>query len=525
MIAEQKRILKRVLLCIFAVLLFTACGSKSSKVLETINLGQKYLSEENYTEAAQAFTEAIDLGSESVLAYMGRADAYAGMDQYEEAKKDYENAVAKSENQPLVQAEAYVKYAEICEKMGDSDAAKLNYEAAEALLKGSNVQTGEEKDNLLKTVEQALSETNAAETENGPQELQPLPLASVQSPLEDGDYDASFDCANAISGNNLKFQVYGCYYYDAGQVENLKPGDTISGQYDYFYDDAKFTMQVEEVSSLEGIESRWISGKMQDEYSDSPYEQELYLIKDGTGYFITMDNGADRTWGEKKDFRPIGDANEKMAENVVLTVTPLGQAKTVISGIDDVKKVIAANSDSWWMVGSLTITVKQHQITEIRYIEHNDEEDYDAGESSFVMPNLTGVAAGSTAEKIDLSGYIGKDLHEFLAAHPELSDVGATDGEEYTDHNLTVGASYGGSKIDFVDLSNKCGYTIAGIECGMSREEAARLAGQKYGTPSDSTENYESYTIDDAMSTSLGIRIQNGKVWEVSISSELNLYE
>ena len=41
------------------VFLFTACASGASKANEKIELGQKYLTELNYTEAVAAFTEVI----------------------------------------------------------------------------------------------------------------------------------------------------------------------------------------------------------------------------------------------------------------------------------------------------------------------------------------------------------------------------------------------------------------------------------------------------------------------------------
>ena len=40
---------------------FTACSSKAAKAVEKVELGQKYLTELNYTEAVAPFTEAIGL--------------------------------------------------------------------------------------------------------------------------------------------------------------------------------------------------------------------------------------------------------------------------------------------------------------------------------------------------------------------------------------------------------------------------------------------------------------------------------
>ena len=86
------------------LLLFTACKSKAERVQEQLDLGQRYLTELNYTEAIIAFTEAIEIDPESIPAYMGRAKAYSGTKQYEEAKTDYTTVIDKTAEQPYTQA-------------------------------------------------------------------------------------------------------------------------------------------------------------------------------------------------------------------------------------------------------------------------------------------------------------------------------------------------------------------------------------------------------------------------------------
>lgn len=77
------------------VFLFTACASGASKANEKIELGQKYLTELNYTEAVAAFTEVIKIDPSNIEAYAGRAEAYKGLKQYEEAKADYTTVIEK----------------------------------------------------------------------------------------------------------------------------------------------------------------------------------------------------------------------------------------------------------------------------------------------------------------------------------------------------------------------------------------------------------------------------------------------
>ena len=119
---------------VLVLLLFTACSSKAAKAVEKVELGQKYLTELNYTEAVASFTEAIGLDPENIPAYMGRAEAYVGLKQYDDAKADYTTAIEKTANQPYTQAEAYVGRAEVNELTTANEDALADYEAASTAL-------------------------------------------------------------------------------------------------------------------------------------------------------------------------------------------------------------------------------------------------------------------------------------------------------------------------------------------------------------------------------------------------------
>ena len=104
-----------------------------------MELGQKYLTETNYTEAVASFTEAIELDPENIPAYMGRAEAYIGLKQYDDAKADYTTAIEKTEEQPYQQAEAYIGRAEVNELTTANEDALSDYEAAQELLEAENI--------------------------------------------------------------------------------------------------------------------------------------------------------------------------------------------------------------------------------------------------------------------------------------------------------------------------------------------------------------------------------------------------
>ena len=66
-----------------AVLFFNMPAQKYKR---QISLGEKYLNEMKYDEAAAAFTAAIKIGP-TAEAYIGRAKAYAGNGDYEKSKE------------------------------------------------------------------------------------------------------------------------------------------------------------------------------------------------------------------------------------------------------------------------------------------------------------------------------------------------------------------------------------------------------------------------------------------------------
>ena len=134
MTKEQKKIGKLIAVLWLIALLFTACASKATRAMEKVELGQKYLTELNYTEAVASFTEAIGLDPENIPAYMGRAQAYVGLKQYDDAKADYTTAIEKTEEQPYTQAEAYIGRAEVNELTTANEDALSDYEAASTAL-------------------------------------------------------------------------------------------------------------------------------------------------------------------------------------------------------------------------------------------------------------------------------------------------------------------------------------------------------------------------------------------------------
>lgn len=121
-------------LALFMGCLLVSCTSKTERALEKLDLGQKYLIELNYTEAILSFTEAINLDPENISAYIGRAEAYRGTEQYENAQADYTVVIEKTMEQPYIQTTAYVGRAEVFELLEKPNEALADYETAASIL-------------------------------------------------------------------------------------------------------------------------------------------------------------------------------------------------------------------------------------------------------------------------------------------------------------------------------------------------------------------------------------------------------
>lgn len=139
----KKAVLRLTALLLLAAMLLTACSTGAQKKIDQLELGRKYLTEMNYTEAIAAFTEAIRLNPDDIQAYLGRAQAYEALGKYEEAKDDYTTVIEKADDLPYTQAQAYVGRAEINETLDEPVSVESDYSKALILLERDDVGTAE----------------------------------------------------------------------------------------------------------------------------------------------------------------------------------------------------------------------------------------------------------------------------------------------------------------------------------------------------------------------------------------------
>ena len=81
-----------VVLCAVIGFFFYRTNFGTNSYARNLDLGKKYLLDEDYDDAISAFSDAIDIDGTRPAPYIGRGDAYKGKGDYENAWSDYEKA-------------------------------------------------------------------------------------------------------------------------------------------------------------------------------------------------------------------------------------------------------------------------------------------------------------------------------------------------------------------------------------------------------------------------------------------------
>lgn len=115
--------MKRIFALLLALLVLASCGAAAEPWKEQYDLGIRYLSEQNYSEAILAFTAAIEVDPNQPELYIGRARAYVASGETEEnlaaALTDYE----KAQELGYTAADLWLGLADIYIRQGDYDKA------------------------------------------------------------------------------------------------------------------------------------------------------------------------------------------------------------------------------------------------------------------------------------------------------------------------------------------------------------------------------------------------------------------
>lgn len=104
-------------------LLLAACGpSAAERYAEQLDLGMQYLQQMDYEQAIVAFTAAIEIDPEQAGAYVGRAEAYMGGQNFAAAAADYTAALALDPEQDVYAGRGDAYYA-----LGELELALADY--------------------------------------------------------------------------------------------------------------------------------------------------------------------------------------------------------------------------------------------------------------------------------------------------------------------------------------------------------------------------------------------------------------
>ena len=117
----------------------------------------------------------------------------------------------------------------------------------------------------------------------------------------------------------------------------------------------------------------------------------------------------------------------------------------------------------------------------------------------------------NVSDKPDLSIYLGTDIYAFGRLFNGSVGEAGTDGTiAYRDNGMYVAQGPGADSIDYIELYAECEYSIRGIECGMSVENAANIAWQSAISIKTDKPYCKSYLMGD--NTTITIYAQNEEI-------------
>lgn len=145
-------------------------NSPNNRISKQLDLGQKYLEEQNYEQAIFAFNEAIMIDPMCVEAYLGLADAYVGLDDLESALSVLNCGYELTQDERI-----NAKIGLLKSNTGKSDESK----ESEADTKES---VGEEMvDNTVENTEKGTEENTEIESSERTEEIETTESAEAQA--------------------------------------------------------------------------------------------------------------------------------------------------------------------------------------------------------------------------------------------------------------------------------------------------------------------------------------------------------
>lgn len=206
-----------------AALILIPGKRKEKQIAEQMNLGNRYLLEMEYEQAAVAFTKVIEVDPVNVDAYTGAAQAYAAMENYGEAVKLLEQGYENTRDEKIADEIGVVCLEAARYYMGLGD----HTQAENYIETGKKYRQFEEFDRLLQEIQEQKQQT-----EPEPEIDEALEAAAEELPSRvnyygaDGElryyetyiyYDNGLLCSKSLQNGKHDYNLYTVLFlYDAG---------------------------------------------------------------------------------------------------------------------------------------------------------------------------------------------------------------------------------------------------------------------------------------------------------------------
>ncbi len=277
-----------VLLCIVLTVLSAQKSRSAGRMAELLDLGNKYLTEHNYEQAALSFREAIETDPKCEEAYHGLAQTCIGMEDYETACEVLKQGIEQTGAEALT---AYLQETEETYARMQEEAASQAKEEAVRLMREQEAGKPEEADTAAEpekeeeTEEQAQEETETEAPEEDEDASQTQEETSQEETLDEtGAAGETTDADN-----------------DAGERVVHENGDYEITEYDAGGNKVKWTYY-----EADGTINRWETYEY--EYgADGSYARIEYQYAWGTLYYITrFDYDANGNYVKGSQYLPDG---------------------------------------------------------------------------------------------------------------------------------------------------------------------------------------------------------------------------
>ena len=259
----------------------------------------------------------------------------------------------------------------------------------------------------------------------------------------------------------------------------------------------------------------------EEEAESIPYNDDCYF-SDGYYYTRLGDGEAITEFGVVKDVTELEDGNLEVSFSVFsLDVDRYLTLNETVDNYFYMNYEEASNCSALTEIGHGTALIKPVSVGIFPF--HFVKFDYVTGSETQVTDADQSPDSKLQAEKsdtVDLAIYLHTDIYKFKDVVGDMTDVHASDGTEFSNDSIIVGAPYGEREITFFDLrGDHTGYSILRIECGMDYDAAINSISDKIDRLTSSEGNITYFNLNNGNQLRVDYD-ENGLVSNVDIWSD-----